>query len=82
MKEMCLTVKQPRLSLPLAGVDPENAGIRAQAFHVEERMFSGQLCLRGLFRAFKKRDVLQPFLAGDRNKAVYTDFERLFDLVS
>ena len=36
----------------------------------------------GFFRAFKKRDVLQPFLAGDRNKAVYTDFERLFDLVS
>jgi putative transposase len=34
------------------------------------------------FRAFKKRDFLQPFLAGDRNKAVYTDFERLFDLVS
>ena len=71
-----------RLSLPLAGVDPENAGRRTQTFHVKERMFSGQLCLRGLFRAFKKRDVLQPFLAGDRNKAVYTDFERLFDLVS
>lgn len=52
---------RPRLSLPLAGVDPENAGCRAQAFHVKERMFSGQLCLRGIFRAFKKRAVLPQF---------------------
>ena len=73
---------RPRLSLPLAGVDLEDAGCRTQTFHVKERMLSGQLCLRGIFRAFKKRDVLQPFLAGDRNKAVYTDFVRLFDLVS
>lgn len=41
MKEMCLTVKQPRLSLPLAGMDTENAGCRAQAFYVKERMFPG-----------------------------------------
>lgn len=73
---------RPWLSLPLTGMDPKDAGCTAQAFHFKERMFSGQLCLRGIFRAFKKRDVLQPFLAGDRNKAVYIDFERLFDLVS
>ena len=34
-------------------VDPENAGRRAQTFHVKERMFSGQLCLRGIFQACK-----------------------------
>jgi len=38
----------------------QNAG---SVFHVKERIFSGQLCLRGIFQALKKRDVLQPFLA-------------------
>ena len=32
---------RPWLSLPLAGVDPENAGCGAQTFHVKERMFTG-----------------------------------------
>ena len=38
----------------------QNAG---SVFHVKERIFSEQLCLRGIFQALKKRDVLQPFLA-------------------
>lgn len=71
---------RPWLSLPLAGVDPEDAGLRCSMS--KKGCSPDNSACEGFFGHLKKQAVLQSLLAWDRNKGVYTDFERLFDLVS
>ena len=47
-----------RVSLPLAGLDSAYGIHRIDKIYVRERVFTGQYCMRRLFRAFEKRDVL------------------------